>query len=159
MAGAVVVLSDPRSMNLEDRGKLLRALGEMDPAPRVVDAVFASDQLAGLLVGASAVLVYSQDYCYIDMSLADYGALREFVSEGGELIVLGDWAQRADVSRIPDGHSCDLTSSTARTDPRADSAAYLLRQTFGWDSVSQATSSISPGVYGTSHPFEGGGRP
>lgn len=152
-AGAVVVLSDARSMNLSDRRKLLQALSEMDPSPNVVDTTFASGQLAQVLTDAAAVLIYSQDYCYIDMSPDDYVALREFVSGGGELIVLGDWAQRADVSRIPDGYSCDLTDANARSDPRADSAAYLLRQTFGWDSVSQATSSISPGVYGTPHPF------
>ena len=151
-SGAVVVLSDPRSMDLGDRRHLMSALGEMSPAPTVVDATFVSGQLAGLIAGAAAVLVYSQDYCYIGMSAADYAALREFVSGGGELIVLGDWAQRADVSRIPDGYSCDMAATDARSDPRADSAAYLLGQTFGW-TVSQATSSISPGVYGTPHPF------
>lgn len=148
-----MVLSDARSMDLSDRQKLLQALSEMDPAPNVVDATFASGQLVQVLTGAATVLIYSQDYCYIDMSADDYVALREFVSGGGELIVLGDWAQRADVSRIPAGYSCDISATDARSDPRADSAAYLLHQTFGWDSVSQATSSISPGVYGTPHPF------
>ena len=144
--GAIVALRDPRSMNLANRAKLLHALGDMTPTPIVRDVDFVRGQLSGAIGDASIVLIYSLDYCYMDLTRADYAALSAFVAAGGQLVVGGDWAGRADVQHIPAGYSCDMTLDSARTDPRADSAAYLLRQAFGWDSLHQASSMISPGA-------------
>ena len=156
-ASGIVALRDPRSMNLGDRPHLFTALDGMSPPQIYTDVDFISGQVASLIEGFSTVLIYNQDNCYMDLSSADNAALASFVSGGGLLVVMGDWAQRADTSRVPAGSSCDITDARNAmgklADPRADSASYLLSQTFGWTDVQQASDGISPGVYGTPHPF------
>merc|ERR1719506_555469 len=140
-------------MNLHDRGNLLNVIRAM-PLPdsvELIDTDFVRGELAGLLAFASALVIYSQDYCYLDLSDGDRLALRQYVSNGGLLVLMGDWAQRVDVERVPEGYSCDLTRAD-RHDPRADAATYLLSTTFGWSSLQQATSSISPS-FRTAYPF------
>ena len=147
-AGTVVALRDAISMNNGDRPHLLTALGDIDPPPTVNDVEFVKGHVASAIDGAATVIIYNQDNCYMDLSAADRTALGDFVSGGGVLVVMGDWSQRADTSRIPDGLSCDIISH----DPREDSASYLLGETFGWTGLVQATSDISPS-FRTAVPF------
>jgi len=165
--GRVLALRDPRSMNLGDRANLLQALSEMDPPAEVDNVDFVKGQLRDLFrerypcgdprcpVWYSTVIIYSLDNCYMDMTQGDRDVLSSFVRGGGVLIVTGDWRQRVDSSRVPDGYSCDLdgTTNEGRTDERADSAAYLLGETFGWTDLRQATDSISTSVGATPVPF------
>ena len=163
--GRVLVLRDPRSMNLGDRANLLQALSEMDPSADVESVDFVKGQLRDLLLGRacyncpvrySTVIIYSLDNCYMDTTgYGDREALASFVSGGGVLIVTGDWRERVESSRVPDGYSCDLdgTTNEGRMDERADSAAYLLGETFGWTDLRQATDSISTSIGATPVPF------
>ena len=154
-------------MNLGDRANLLQALSEMDPPADVDNVDFVKGQLRDLFrerypcgdprcpVWYSTVIIYSLDNCYMDMTQGDRDVLSSFVRGGGVLIVTGDWRQRVESDRVPDGYSCDLdgTTNEGRTDERADSAAYLLGETFGWTDLRQATDSISTSVGATPVPF------
>ena len=143
-------------MNLGDRANLLQALSEMDPPADVDNVDFVKGQLTRQLsVSYSAVIIYSLDNCYMDTTPEDRVALASFVRGGGVLIVTGDWRERVESDRVPDGYSCDLdgTTNEGRTDERADSAAYLLGETFGWTDLRQATDSISTDIGATPVPF------
>ena len=144
-------------MNLGDRANLLQALSEMEPPAEVDNVDFVTGQLTRQFsVSYSTVIIYSLDNCYMDTTgYGDREALASFVSGGGVLIVTGDWRERVESSRVPDGYSCDLdgTTNEGRTDERADSAAYLLGELFGWTDLRQATSSISTSIGATPVPF------
>ena len=143
-------------MNLGDRANLLQALSEMDPPAEVDNVDFVTGQLTRQFsVSYSTVIIYSLDNCYMDTTPEDRVALASFVRDGGVLIVTGDWRERVDSSRVPDGYSCDLdgTTNEGRTDERADSAAYLLGELFGWTDLQQATDSISTSIGATPVPF------
>ena len=140
--GSVVVLRDPRSMQLKDRGQLMRALKSMQPKPTVSDVLFVPGKLSTELTGAAAVLIYSQDNCYMALETSDKKALSSFVTSGGLLVVMGDFSDRVDADRIPHGYSCDLSAHVdlQHLDSRADAAAWLLSSTFHWKGLRQAKS-------------------
>jgi hypothetical protein len=154
----VVVLRDPRSMDLQNQANVLAAIRAMDhpPAPqamiRAVD--FVTGHLESLIAGASAVVIAGQENCYMQLSTGDRTALAAFVRSGGVLVMMGDWRGRVESARVRAPYSCDIDGQTSagRSDARADSASYMLHSVFGW-TTTQSTDSISPGVYGTPHAF------
>ena len=133
-----------------DAGQAVKAMAA--PAANVRDVEFKRGQVGRLIRGAGAVVIASQENCYMDLTAQDHLDLAALVDGGAVLVLMGDWAGRVEARRIPKGYKCDVDGKTARSDSRADSASYLLSKAFNW-TPQQSTDSISPGYHGKQYSF------